>query len=134
MTSEPKPEPEPTARSSRIISAEIPIEPSPSGLPTQHLVSSRNGSSSLFVAQQWLQPGQHVLLHTHPVEEAIVVLTGEGEATLDGLIVPIVPGHTLYVPAGAVHAFRCLQGTLHVIFTFPTPDFAPTNIVGDGAW
>lgn len=118
----------------RIAHAEIPIEPSPSGLPTQHLVSTRIGSHNLFVAQQWLQPGDYVLLHTHPVEEAIVVLAGEGEATLNGEIVPIGPNVTLYIPAGAVHAFRCLHGTLHVIFTFPTPDFAPTHIVADGAW
>ena len=37
----------------------------PSGLPTQHLVSARDGAEALFVAQQWLQPGDRVLLHIH---------------------------------------------------------------------
>ena len=67
----------------------------------------------LFVAQQWLQPGDRVLLHTHPVEEAITFLSGSGEATLGEEIVPIGAGVSLYIPAGEVHGFRCIEGTLH---------------------
>lgn len=64
--------PLPPAR--RIVHAELPIVKSPSGLPTQHLVSSGIGSRGIFVAQQWLQPGERVLLHTHPVEESLTFL------------------------------------------------------------
>src|SRR2546423_1412900 len=60
----------------RIEHAALPIVASPSGLPTQHLVSARDGAEHLFVAQQWLRPGERVLLHTHPVEEAITFLSG----------------------------------------------------------
>ncbi len=116
-------------RAQRIDHAAIPIEASPSGLPTQHLVSSRNGAERLFVAQQWLQAGQRVLLHTHPVEEALTFLSGSGEAVLGDETVPIAAGVSLYIPAGIVHGFRCLEGTLHVIVVFPTPDFAETTIV-----
>ena len=92
----------------------IPIVASPSGLPTQHLVSARDGAEGLFVAQQWLQPGERVLLHTHPVEEAITFLSGSGEATLGEETVPVGAGVSLYIPAGAVHGFHCTEGTLHV--------------------
>lgn len=57
-----------------IVHAEVPIVTSPSGIPTQHLISRGVGAVSLFVAQQWLQPGDRVLLHTHPVEESITFL------------------------------------------------------------
>jgi quercetin dioxygenase-like cupin family protein len=113
----------------RIDHADVPIVPSPSGLPTQHLVSARDGAEGLFVAQQWLQPGDRVLLHTHPVEEAITFLSGSGEATLGAETVPIGSGVSLYIPAGEVHGFRCTEGTLHVFVVFPTPDFAETTIV-----
>lgn len=116
----------------RILHADVPVVPSPSGLPTQHLVSERIGAASLFLGQQWLQPGERVLLHTHPVEETLTFLSGAGEATLDGETVGIGPGVSLYVPPGVVHGFRCLAGTLHVIVTFPTPRFAETVIVEDG--
>ena len=113
----------------RIDHAAIPIVASPSGLPTQHLVSARDGAERLFVAQQWLQPGDRVLLHTHPVEEAITFLSGSGEATLGEESVPIGAGVSLYIPAGVVHGFHCTEGTLHVLVVFPTAEFAPTTIV-----
>lgn len=113
----------------RIDHAAIPVVPSPSGLPTQHLVSGPDGAEGLFVAQQWLQPGDRVLLHTHPVEEAITFLSGTGEATLGETTVPIGAGVSLYIPAGEVHGFCCTEGTLHVLFAFPTPEFAETTIV-----
>src|SRR5688500_1689080 len=113
----------------RIDHAAIPIVASPSGLPTQHLVSARDGAEGLFVAQQWLRPGDRVLLHTHPVEEAITFLSGAGEATLGTETVPIGSGVSLYIPAGAVHGFHCTEGTLHVLVVFPIPEFAETTIV-----
>ncbi len=121
-----------TPSSRRIDHADVPIVASPSGLPTQHLVSARDGATVLFVAQQWLQPGERVLLHTHPVEEAITFLSGSGEATLGEETVPIGASVSLYIPAGEVHGFRCSEGTLHVMVVFPTPEFAETTIVEPG--
>jgi quercetin dioxygenase-like cupin family protein len=113
----------------RIEHSAIPIVASPSGLPTQHLVSARDGAEGLFVAQQWLQPGDRVLLHTHPVEEAVTFLSGAGEATLGEETVPIGAGVSLYIPASVVHGFHCTEGTLHVIVVFPISQFAETAIV-----
>lgn len=119
-----------TQAGKRIVHADLPIIPSPSGLPTQHLVSARDGARNLFVAQQWLQPGERVLLHTHPVEEALTFLAGSGEATLGAERLPIAAGTSLYVPAGLPHGFRNTgRDTLHVIFAFPLPHFAETELV-----
>ena len=118
-------------RGKRIDHSQLSVEPSPSGLPTQHLVSARDGAEHLFVAQQWLQPGQRVLLHTHPVEEALTFLSGVGEATLGDEAVPIGAGVSLFIPAGVVHGFRCTEGVLHVLVVFPTPVFAETTIIED---
>ena len=118
-----------TLSPSRIEHAAVPIVASPSGLPTQHLVSARVGAEHLFVGQQWLQPGERVLLHTHPVEEALTFLSGAGEATLGEETVPIGAGVSLYIPAGVVHGFRCTAGTLHVLVVFPGPEFAETTII-----
>ena len=119
----------PAGRGRRIVHADIPIVPSPSGLPSRHLVTAMDGARALFVGEQWLQPGDRVLLHTHPVEETLTFLAGAGEATLDGVPVPIGPGVSLYIPAGVVHGFRCDAGEMHVFITFPTPYFAETTIV-----
>ena len=113
----------------RIAHTSVPIVASPSGLPTQHLISARNGAEGLFLGQQWLRPGDRVLLHTHPVEEAITFLSGSGEATLGDETVPIGEGVSLYIPAGVVHGFHCSEGTLHVMVVFPVPEFAETTII-----
>jgi quercetin dioxygenase-like cupin family protein len=116
----------------RIDHAELPIIPSPSGLPSQHIVTSETGSTSLFLGQQWLQPGDRVLLHTHPVEEAVMFLSGSGEATLGDDIVTFGAGTSLFFPAGLVHGFRNTgTDTLHVVIVFPVPYFAETTIVED---
>jgi quercetin dioxygenase-like cupin family protein len=107
----------------------LPIVLSPSGLPTQHLISGQVGANGIFVARQWLQPGDRVLLHTHPVEEALTFLSGAGEAMLGEETVPIGTGVSLYIPEGVVHGFRCTEGTLHVMVVFPGSAFAETTIV-----
>ena len=56
--------------------------PVPSGLPAQHIVTEAAGAEAIFVGQQWLEPGDRVLLHTHPVEEALTFMSGIGEAWL----------------------------------------------------
>lgn len=110
----------------------VPIVPSPSGLPTQHLVNERNGSTGLFVGQQWLQPGERVYLHTHPCDEALTYLRGTGEATLGDAIVPIGPGCSLFIPTGLLHGFRNTGNeVMHVMVFFPVPNFAPTGIVDE---
>lgn len=113
----------------RIEHVAVPVVPSPSGLPTQHLVSARDGAQHLFVAQQWLQPGERVLLHTHLVEEAVTFLSGSGEATLGEATVPIGAGISLYIPAGVIHGFHCTEDVLHVLVVFPVPEFAETTLI-----
>ena len=115
---------------SRIVHSERPIVPSPSGLPTQHLVCQETGSHDIFVGQQWLQPGDRVYRHDHPVEEALMFLSGTGEATLDDETVMIAPGVSLHIPAGVLHGFTNTgTTTMHVIVVFPGNVFAPTDIV-----
>jgi mannose-6-phosphate isomerase-like protein (cupin superfamily) len=114
----------------RLVHAALPIVPSPSGLPSQHIVTNAIGSTTTFLGQQWLGPGDRVLLHTHPVEEAIMFMTGVGEASMDGEIVAIEAGVSLYFPVGCVHGFRNTGNTpMHVILVFPVPYFAETTIV-----
>jgi quercetin dioxygenase-like cupin family protein len=119
-----------TGAGRRIVHADLPIIPSPSGLPSQHIVTEAVGATSIFLGQQWLKPGDRVLLHTHPVEETIMILRGTGEATLGEVTVPIGAGVSLFFPPGLVHGFRN-TGTdeLHVVIIFPVPHFAETVIV-----
>lgn len=114
----------------KLVHAALPIVPSPSGLPSQHIVTSAVGATSTFLGQQWLQPGDRVRLHTHPCEEALMFLAGTGEAFLGDDTVTIEPGTSLFFPAGLVHGFRNTgTETMHVLIVFPVPHFAETIIV-----
>jgi quercetin dioxygenase-like cupin family protein len=117
-------------RARRIVHAELPIVLSPSGLPSQHLVARWNGSEAIFVGQQWLRPGERVLLHTHSVEEALVFLSGTGQATIGGEVVSIAAETSLYIPPGLPHGFRNSGSTpLHVLVVFPGNEFAETTLL-----
>jgi quercetin dioxygenase-like cupin family protein len=107
-----------------------PIDRSPSLLPIQHLVSSSSGSTSVYVGQQWLQPGDRVLDHTHPVEEGLFFLSGSGVAKLGDTHIEIGPNASLLIPAEVVHGFsNSGDEVMRVVIVFPTPDFAATKIV-----
>jgi len=117
-------------RGVRILHKDVAVVPSPSGLPSQHIVTRQAGATSLFVGQQWIQPGERVFLHTHPVEEALMFLRGTGEAVLDGETVLIEPGSSLYIPPGVPHGFRNTGADeMHVLIVFPTPEFAETTLL-----
>ncbi|HEV2127695.1 MAG TPA: cupin domain-containing protein [Thermomicrobiales bacterium] len=110
------------------------VDRSPSGLAIRHLVTGEVGSTDLYTGEQWLERGEQVLLHTHPVEEVLIFTDGSGEATLDGNIVPVAGGVTLHIPAGEVHGFRNTgDGRLHVFVIFPGNTFARTDMIEDGS-
>ena len=111
-----------------------PIVLSPSGLPTRYLVDASTGSRELFVAEQFLAPGDRVLLHTHPTEEVLVFLGGTGMATLDDTEVTVHTGISLVLPAGVPHGFRNIgTAPLHVLVIFPGAAFAATTLLEFGS-
>lgn len=118
----------------KLTHADLPVVPSPSGLPSQHIVTATAGSTGIFLGQQWLEPGDRVRLHTHPCEEALMFLAGSGEATIGEDTVTIEPGTSLFFPTGVVHGFRNTgTDTMHVVIVFPVPHFAETTMVDEAS-
>lgn len=114
----------------RICHDQVPVDQSPSGLAIRHLVSGEIGSSALYAGEQWLEPGERVLLHTHPVEEILIFTGGSGEAQLGDSFVPVSTGITLHIPASMVHGFANTgDRRLHLFVVFPGNVFARTDIV-----
>jgi quercetin dioxygenase-like cupin family protein len=114
----------------RVRHDETPVDRSPSGLAIRHLVTGDIGSAALYAGEQWLEPGERVLLHTHPVEEILIFTGGSGEARIGDESVPVSAGITLHIPAGIVHGFRnTADRRLHVFVIFPGNVFAETEIV-----
>lgn len=115
----------------RIEHDRMPVDRSPSGLPIRHLVSAATGSTQIYAGEQWLAPGERVLLHTHPVEEVLIFTAGTGEVRLGEETLPVSAGVTVHIAAGEVHGFRNTgAGELRVFVIFPGSAFARTDLVG----
>lgn len=109
-----------------------PIGRSPSNLPLQHLVDETDGSTSLYLGRQWLQPGDRVLDHTHPCEEILHFLEGEATVRLGDETLVLGPGESVFIPTGVLHGFsNSGSSELHLLVIFPMARFAPTDIVPD---
>jgi mannose-6-phosphate isomerase-like protein (cupin superfamily) len=114
----------------RICHDQVPIDRSPSGLAIRHLVCGETGSTALYAGEQWLEPGERVLLHTHSVEEVLIFTGGSGQAQLGDASVPVSAGITLHIPASVVHGFANTgDRRLRVFVIFPGNVFARTEIV-----
>jgi quercetin dioxygenase-like cupin family protein len=108
---------------------DVPVDRSPSGLAIRHLVTSDRGSTSLYAGEQWLEPGERVLLHTHPVEEVLIFTGGTGEVTLGDATAPVGAGVTVHIPAREIHGFRNTgEDRLRVFVIFPGGAFAQTDL------
>ena len=57
---------------------------------------------------QTSQPGYQTRVHSHPYVETLTVISGRGEAWLDGgaARIALEPGMTVVLPADRPHAFR----------------------------
>lgn len=114
----------------RVEHARVPASRSPSRLPIRDLIGAHNGSSDLYLGEQWLAPGEVVRLHTHEVEEILVFLSGSGEVTLGDEIVPVSAGVSIHIPPGELHGFTNTgNAELRLLVIFPGNTFAQTDFV-----
>lgn len=80
--------------------ADVPGRP---GLAARVLVGPEHGVTSFFLVEDRLEPSTEIPLHTHPVDEVVVVQ--EGQLAVDlGPETHLVPhGHTVVIPPGTPH-------------------------------
>ena len=79
-------------------------EPYP-GVTRRQIVARDNGAGALSTSLVSIQPGATALAHRHKIEEAMLVIEGEGLAILGDEQFPIKANETLLAPAGVKHGF-----------------------------
>ena len=88
---------------------EIDVEKFSGGATYQTLMGDETGSTPVRVGVQTSPPGYATGTHAHPYYEIVTVLSGEGEAWIDGeggAASPIGPGATM--PPPPLHRSRPL--------------------------
>ena len=93
-----------------VLRADVAREPFQCGATYQTLVGDAQGSTPFRLGLQTSPPGYRTPLHSHPYMEALTVVSGEGEAWIDGHdgLIAMMPGVTLVMPANVKHWFRAL--------------------------
>ena len=89
--------------------AERPVVDFPGGATYRTLIGDDNGTDiPIRTGIQTSQPGYATRLHSHPYVEVLTVVSGRGEAWLDGEpgVIAMLQGVTISIPAGQVHGFR----------------------------
>ena len=90
---------------------DIDVETFSDGATYRTLVGDESGSTPVRVGVQTSPPGYATGTHAHPYYEVVTVLSGEGEAWIDGegdAASPIGPGTTMVFPPNVKHWFRAL--------------------------
>jgi mannose-6-phosphate isomerase-like protein (cupin superfamily) len=85
-----------------ILNSQLPQYQLP-GLEHRTIAGQNQGACSMEVWRQVIAPGVATPIHRHPCEEVIVILTGSGEVTVDGITEMLSPDTTLIVPPNVVH-------------------------------
>jgi quercetin dioxygenase-like cupin family protein len=67
-------------------------------------VREARGRHHLIVEE--IAPGDRIPLHTHPINEVIVILEGDPEVTLGDETRTLGPGGVVFIPAGTPHRTR----------------------------
>jgi mannose-6-phosphate isomerase-like protein (cupin superfamily) len=73
------------------------------GLDHQTLAGPEHGFKTLEMWMQTITPGSGTPVHRHACEEAIVVLRGSGQCTINGVTSDFGPNSTLQIPPDAIH-------------------------------
>jgi quercetin dioxygenase-like cupin family protein len=85
--------------------ATTPSDTSDAGVDARRLVNEAMGSKTITMGISTFQPGAGIFLHTHPCEEAVVILAGEAMAELDGEVYSLSTFDTSFVPPLVPHRF-----------------------------
>ena len=75
------------------------------------------------------EPGTGAPLHTHTIDELIMIMEGTLEVRVGGETHTVGKGHTLVIPPGVEHAFKVVgDETAELIVVFPHMDpYSPEN-------
>lgn len=80
--------------------------PNRPGTRGRQLIATKHGVTSFFVDEFVMEEGASVPLHTHPIEEALVVMDGTLTIQLGDETIVAGPESVVRIPPGVPHALR----------------------------
>ncbi len=112
---------------------DVPRVELPGGSWSRVILNGERVGSSTALGYSSFAMGTSTAMLSHATEELAYVLTGTGELRLDDAVVPYRPGEALFIPAGVWHAVvNTGNEPVTMVFTFPHPDYPPTERRDEG--
>ncbi|MFC3053210.1 cupin domain-containing protein [Kordiimonas pumila] len=108
----------------------LPSKDRSGGIRTTPLVTAKVGSEQMLNGLTVLAPEAAVPLHIHNCEESVLVVSGAGKATIDGVEHDVASGDTTWIPAGIEHFFSNPSTTepMIIFWTYTSIDATRTII------
>lgn len=90
------------------------------GVATIPYIGKWNSEQNLITTGQTVfQPGTGLPLHSHNVEESVLILEGEATAQIDDQTYDLEVGQATWVPAGKPHRFfNCGEGVMRIYWVY----------------
>lgn len=101
--------------------ADLPVEQMYPLVQRRTLIGKHLGSEHITMGEVTLQPGGEIPLHTHSIEDCILIRQGTGEIHIDGQIHELQAPMTALVKPGQKHkVLNTGEEPLRIIFGFPS--------------
>lgn len=108
------------------------------GLTHQTLCGPSHGVNSFELWYQKIEPNAATPIHKHNCDEAIVVIKGHGQFTINGKTIEFGPGATLIIPPNTIHQIiNSGNEEMELIATLSIPNveiFTPDNKIIPLPW
>lgn len=99
------------------------------GAVSRPLVGHWMGAEGFTSGMTTFPPGAGIKLHTHNVEEAVIILEGEAQVDMDGQTYRLRRFDTTYVPGGIPHRFvNAGDGPMSILWTYATTQVTRTIV------
>ena len=93
------------------------------GRSARRFVNKEAGAANLTIGELIMEDGSALRLHTHPTDEAIILLDGRIEMVVGDEHREVSAGHTLLAPPGVPHCLINHTGAPARLYTiFPTDE------------
>ena len=83
------------------------------------------GVQGATLAVVFINPGEEIVLHSHPEEELYYIISGTGTVTLDDEEYPLGPGTAVYIAGNRIHGQRPTGNEPLIMVAVVTPPFQP---------
>lgn len=91
------------------------------GVFQTHFIDKQFGSGGVSMGMVTIQPGAGIPPHVHRVEDAMVVVEGEGIFLVGEQGIPFKAGMGLLAPAGVRHGLKNNgENPLKIVYTWPS--------------